>query len=469
MDVSITDLELSDKFDKEIAESYVTAVEFISSYPDYSLFKFREIIEFVTRLLAQKNDLKLLSGKLVENIDQLFDAQIIHKNTKDQLHEVRKLGNAGVHKSTSKPNEPGFYNDIKDRLKDSAKTARTKVVSIFEDVYYVLNKEYLSKKVSLVDLQSIDSGDILFQASISMDYESKLKAGILCQSIFEEQRFALPLIATENQSFHLECLLNNALSFYESSYKISANFHHTDMLFRQKPDLNVDEYILKKCQLEPLYRYASLAIRNDDIGEGLDVQQEHWFAPLKTAADRGYAPAEALFGAYLYDEKKYDVAYTYLSRAEKKDDVLALRYLFLYYSNEGEQFNKETALAFLNRAIDLGCPDSLAVLGEAYHKGILVSKDDRHAKELLEESIEKGSLRGKNYLTVEFNDLVGQITDYFQEIGEQLKKISNDSKPKPVLVKKIKPNELCPCGSKKKYKKCCRDKPNNFNEIGRIY
>lgn len=319
MDESITDVELSHKIDKEIAESYVTAVEFISSYPDYSLFKFREIIEFVTRLLAQKNDLKLSSEKLVENIEQLFDAQIIHKNTKDQLHEVRKLGNAGVHKSDSKPNEPDFYNDIKDRLKDSAMTARAKVVSIFEDVYYILNKKYLSKKMSLVDLPSIDSGDILFQASISIDYESKLKAGILCQSILEEQRFVLPLIATENQRFHLECLLNNALSFYESSYKISANFHlHTDMLIRQKTDLNLDENILMKCQLEPLYRYASLAIRYGDIREDLDDEQERWFTPLKTAAERGYAPAEALFGAYLFDEKKYDAAYTYLSRAEKK-------------------------------------------------------------------------------------------------------------------------------------------------------
>mmetsp|Transcript_18962 Transcript_18962/g.27777 ORF Transcript_18962/g.27777 Transcript_18962/m.27777 type:complete len:157 (-) Transcript_18962:501-971(-) len=46
----------------------------------------------------------------------------------------------------------------------------------------------------------------------------------------------------------------------------------------------------------------------------------------------------------------------------------------------------------------------------------------------------------------------------FYSLAEQgaFKGMSGQSGPTPKAAKKIKPNEPCPCGSGKKYKKCCR-------------
>lgn len=111
------------------------------------------------------------------------------------------------------------------------------------------------------------------------------------------------------------------------------------------------------------------------------------------------------------------------------------------------------------RGIKIGCPDCLSELGEAYHKGVGVPKDDEKAESILQEAIEAGSIAAKIYYTVEFNDLPGKMADFLFEVGQQLQKATKDSKRQPkTSKKKIGANDLCPCGLGNKYKKCCRDK-----------
>ena len=115
-------------------------------------------------------------------------------------------------------------------------------------------------------------------------------------------------------------------------------------------------------------------------------------------------------------------------------------------------------LEYLKQGISLGCQDSMGSLGIAYHKGIIVDKDDKKAEEWLKKAIKLGSIIAQRYYIIEFQDLIGKTTECFKRFAEVLEKGIEDAKPKPVKVgKKINPNEKCSCGSGKKYKKCCRN------------
>ena len=46
------------------------------------------------------------------------------------------------------------------------------------------------------------------------------------------------------------------------------------------------------------------------------------------------------------------------------------------------------------------------------------------------------------------------------ELVSQSSEVNNKIKPKRIISKKIGRNDLCPCGSGKKYKKCCASKVN---------
>ena len=131
-----------------------------------------------------------------------------------------------------------------------------------------------------------------------------------------------------------------------------------------------------------------------------------------------------------------------------------------YYYSEGKacDTNIEKALSFLLRGIDLGNADCEALLGIEYHKGSLVDKNDIKARELLEKSIIAGSIIGKNYMILHFNNLAKKVAGEASKLGESLLKIIEERKPKPFRAEgKIPPNSLCPCGSKLKYKKCCKN------------
>src|SRR5690606_7417325 len=133
------DIDLCLALDNEIYEYYVTALEFISSSPDYSLLKFRKIIDSVITLFSERSNIIFDSEKLVDRIKDLHESQIINSALKNNLHEVRKLGNSGVH--TSSDAERGHQEFRKNILIENARTARKLTVSILEDLYCFLKKK----------------------------------------------------------------------------------------------------------------------------------------------------------------------------------------------------------------------------------------------------------------------------------------------------------------------------------------
>ena len=98
MNSEMTDIEFCKEFSESISLDYKTSLEFITVNPDYSLLKFREVISSLCIKIAESQSIDLYTEKLFDWINILFEKGTIHKQFKDNLHEVRVLCNAGIHK-----------------------------------------------------------------------------------------------------------------------------------------------------------------------------------------------------------------------------------------------------------------------------------------------------------------------------------------------------------------------------------
>jgi hypothetical protein len=461
VDRKLNDVELSKCISSEVCEDYVTGLEFIKSNPDYSLTRFRNIANSIVCKIAEKNNIKFESDKLAEKIQFLFECQLLSNPLKSNLHLVRKLGNTGAHNGPIVKGEGDLHKVRKENLIASAHDARMILVSVFEDMHYILNNVRASSKTELVSAGHQEYREVLYDALTTSNYKVKFKAGIICEAIAKEQSFDAPLIVSSNFLEHIKGLKRHALSFYESSCVISADIDTYQRI--HKYQIDNEKIICQWGNVEALYKYADLAIFID-FDESLKDRGMSW---LKSAADRKYGPAEALYGALQFENEVFDQARHYLSLAEQKDEVLALRMLFHFYtSGKACQVDPKKALEYLKQAVELGCSDSIATLGIEYHKGVIVDKNDVEAKKLLELSVEGGSSLGKNYLTYTFNDFVGQAADWGKQIAADLIKEFDKRKQKPITNKlKAGANEPCPCGSGDKYKKCCKNNPDKSRPV----
>jgi hypothetical protein len=444
----ITDVELSKLLSDDVYKNYCEALDFIETSPKHSLIEFRKVVECVIEVIANKyDDINLESKILADNIENLFECRVLSKPLYDNLLKVKKFGNKVAHKRVSFNKENSnsndkysnfnkensnynekYYNFNKENsnsndkysnFKKEALDIRETVISIFEDVHKMIHGSY-PPPIEYVTLGH--NREIMYTALTSTDYKEKLKAGIICESILEEQFNSSAGLASNNVKYNFEELVNITLAFYEVAYKISAQVDETDLKI-------AEERVFEECELEPLYRYAKL---------GFAVNKDKKFKnAFRVAADRGYTSAIVSFGVILYKEKKFKKALEYLLIA--KSDGSALLHIFRYYI-EGNACtpNFKKALSYLERAVDFGYPDALATLGLIHHLGKHLPKDDKKSQELLEESIALGS-------------------DLGEKFKERLKETKSAPKQKTIVRddEKIGRNEKCPCGSGKKYKKCC--------------
>lgn len=450
MSHKINDIELASNFTKEIYEDYCFALEFIKHNPDYSLLKFRQIIENLLCEIAKVKKIDFESNSIHDRIEYLFQTQIIHKDFKDKLHLIRKLCNGAIHKNSNfeqkNLDDKDFYNKNKKMLMEKAYEAQEIVIKIFIDTAFItVNKIFKLTDVQFVDIKQQEFKDILFQGITEVDYKKKLIAGIACESIIKEQSFNTGLIVSSDFAVHKDSLDNIINNLFDSACKISANLdHHLD---ENNKELTITRY----ASVEALYKYASNVLSMEYIKE--NPYSIAW-RRLAAAASRGYPSAQGLYGAYLYELRKYEESLKYLLEAQSKDDVMALRFLYHYYSDvDSTTFDKALAIRFLEKAIDLGCPDALATLGIAYHKGIIFDKNDNEANKYLEHAISKGSVIGFNYYRWEFKYNREKFVNDVQSIANLFAGVLEGHTKE--LRKNIGRNDKCFCGSNKKYKKCC--------------
>ncbi|EGR2849133.1 DUF4145 domain-containing protein [Vibrio cholerae] len=463
MNEKITDIALSRQLSKEIGESYTTGLEFMTSNPEYALLKFRDAVEILVSLLEERNQLELRNVSLFERINILSKSQIVSNPMGNDLHLVRKLGNVGAHSSELKIQDTDFANQRQNILQEKATEARKALVSAFENAFFIIFGRYAASRIGLVSSGQQEFREIIYNAFLAECHKTKLKAGIICESIYKDLHANSPLLITQSLSYHLEGIEMHAIHFYDSACKISANIDLQLQL--QSFEIDIERTVQQHSDVEALFRYASLTLSLKDDVFSKDLSM----ARLRSAADRNYLPAQALFGAYLYQKREFELALHYLYLAEMQDEPLALRFLFYYFS-DGEACAQDIlkALEFLNRGIELGCADCEAVLGSEFHKGNLVDKNDVKAKEYLENSILAGSAIGKSYMMIEFNDLAGQLAEKAKAFAIDLEQAIGEKKPKPFRAEsKVPQNSPCPCGSGVKYKKCCKNKRIRTEDVQR--
>lgn len=444
-----TDLDFAGKFTNNIAEDYQTAIEFLNDNPDYALLKFRKVIEQLCVFIATRRDIEFTNNVLFDRINSLGDLSLINRNTKDLFHEVRDLSNFGVH-YTQEPNEDDdatFILENKKKCLENARLARKQVIELFKDVFLLIRLGNTIPKITNIDYSYYGFKQIIYEGAISASYLAKLKAGIAYHAIAKQANAGRHLILKPSELLWYNCSLKLAAINYENSMELS---------FEESKYNSEPSKIYLYCDVESLFRYSVIA-ESGVLGQEKEIEG---IKLLKIAADRGYNEAVANYGAYLYDESLYEEAKDYLNIAIKLDSPLAYRTLFLYYSKI--EVDKNRAMEYLNKAIKLGCGDSIGELGILHHQGFIVEKDDVKAERLLLDAIDKGSYLAKRYHFVEFKDLVGQLQkkglDMLDLFNREFEKIQNEvkqSKPKPTKVVKVGRNELCPCGSNEKYKKCC--------------
>ena len=80
MSHKISDLKLASEFTEEIYEDYCVALEFLNHNPDYSLLKFRLIIENTINEIAKSKKIEFDTEIIFNQIEELYDIQIINKD-----------------------------------------------------------------------------------------------------------------------------------------------------------------------------------------------------------------------------------------------------------------------------------------------------------------------------------------------------------------------------------------------------
>ena len=470
MDVYMTDLELSEAFGTVISGYYSDAVDFLQIKPDFSLWRFREVIEELCIKLADRHQIDLSNMNLSNKINELHAHQVINYPDKENLHTIRLHCNSAVHKSTPTPTESDadYLKEASASAIEGAERIRSKVISVLQSFYVSLslgNSFPPCKPVSQDEFGGQRYKEILYHAATTDCAKNKFKAGLLLDSLADRALTEVPIVASEKDVAHIDSLRKSAVANYEASCLASADAEKR-MRDVRNYHMNAKEIVETYCDLEALYRYAlaSLKIHSyTPLGGSQDPEKraEHHNEPfriLSIAADRGHPLAAAYYGEHLYDTvKDYSLAKQYLIAASVADAAIGFRWLSIYYS-EGLacKIDREKALQNINKGIELGCYDSMAALGEAYHKGTYVDKDEEKAEELLKTAIDGGSIMARNYYRIEFNDLAGHLESQFQIMGKLLQSLAiQQSTNKKVPPNRISRNDLCFCGSGIKYKKCC--------------
>jgi TPR repeat protein len=453
-----TDIEFCAKFKEPIREDYLIAIDFIDTNPDYSLQKFRGIVECLCNKIAAHYKLDFDSDNLNEQIDCLYQNQLIYSDVKNALHELRMLCNAGVHKAGRIEGEgsAAFLKASKEKLQNNAHRARKLIVGLLEDAYIILGKAKIAPKVTMTAIASQHDREVIWQALTTQCAKAKMKAGLLCEALATDAAIELPFMVPENFMFAQESLYKQAAAHYEAAYKISAEVDNWAARIGSSYELApVDEIVENLCDLEPLYHYALIA-SDGHLGEEMKIAGQRL---LQIAADRGHAHASACYGSICYNEfNDYPLAFKYLSKAAEKGVTIAYRGLCDYYAQgKACEKNNTLALEYLQKGIDAGCADSLMQLGKAYHEGSFVEQDQQLAELTLLQAMDMGSGDAWRYHQIEFEHAEQTMTKDILSLQDFL---MEQAKPRPVIAtKKPGPNEKCPCGSGKKYKKCCRDNP----------
>lgn len=446
----ITDIELSKIFGNEVSTKYTEAVEVYKLFPDLSLMRFRQIAELLCDKLAKHYDLSHCFGlSLFEVVNELEGFNHIDRQASSRLHKIRISANSVVHSRNSEESD-SVTRDFSSLTKVAA-DCRTDVCTLFIYFRQQLFKNKINYKVVEEKLIHVEYKEIIAKAMLSDNAKDKFLAGKAVERLFEQYLGTnSSIVCTERNSAHQKSMLRMAAELYRAAIEIDAELDDVPLSYISVKNKRID-YMYSRANPEYLYHFADVVL-SDSISEELKIEGRK---ALEVAARKKHLPSKALLGALKYRETLYEEAFELLVSSAMEDQVIALRWLYYYYS-DGTACEQELdkAVFYIEKAIKLGCVSSMLEFGKALYDGDVFAKDLTRSRFLLEKAQKLGSNKATLILNLFLNDGIKVMQEQILSAIESWS--SNEKKVHQKVMKKKYPvNSPCQCGSGKKYKKCC--------------
>lgn len=163
--------------------------------------------------------------------------------------------------------------------------------------------------------------------------------------------------------------------------------HYLNGIGCNENDQKAFEYMQKAAEANKTSGEMLAAMYLQGIGTKVDTTKA--ISIYKELADMQSSSSQAQLGHIYYEQDKYDLAFKYLSLAEKKDELQAIDDLtVMYLRGWGVTENQNKAISFAQRGVELSNRDPyfLFALGVCYEE-----KDNAKAFANVKESAEKGN------------------------------------------------------------------------------
>jgi len=133
------------------------------------------------------------------------------------------------------------------------------MISVFEDLFLLLNPDILLPKITKSEIKSQEYKDIVFEALLSEDKKDKLQAGVILEKLAVESSPEQVAIVSKAFSYHYQSLYKISAAFYEAAYKISADIDGKMRTIMLSGEIeNLEAFTQNHGDLEPLFRFSVL-------------------------------------------------------------------------------------------------------------------------------------------------------------------------------------------------------------------
>lgn len=453
------DVEFAQHFNSTIAAYYLDAARYQKTLPEFSLMRMRQVVEGLCNNMASYFGLAVPADhSLFQLITDLKESGKFKKAVADDLHFIRLNANNFVHAEKSSPGSASgsFSSNDLVRITQNCRDALCRVL-----VAFAASIKGVSE-VSVLQQRQFDlvtHQELIAKGVTAMQPKDKYLAGIavdaLTQHFLAEQ---VSLIFSEQQKFQYWSLQRLAATFYLAAIELDAELDQVPLKYR---DGSIENLTFTRSDAEYLFRFANVVVHGD-IGDELKAKG---VVALESAATQGHVTAKALLAGVHYQNAKYALVLNLAEEAYAAGEMRALKVLFYYYA-EGLacKVDKVKAQEYLEFGVTRNYLPAMTLLGKTLCSGTLLEKNQSLGLEYLKRAAAAGDSDAIKCLPLfngtqeqRFKDLERALMNAIAEHPTK-QKINNPLAGSGVSNQptKIGANEPCPCGSGKKYKKCCK-------------
>ncbi|WP_228070166.1 SEC-C metal-binding domain-containing protein [Vibrio parahaemolyticus] len=369
-------------------------------------------------------------------------------------------------------------------------------------------------------IEDIDISELIFNGIFSDDYSFTLEAAIYCETYYKKQlckHTTTESLHNHKEWVFQETMPDIILSLYKSAvFNSSTLDKHCGNIAIEDPSYAA----LESSDPECLYKYAMFLLEYYDKDTLVPRLNETTpFDLLSNAAYNGSLDAQSKLGEFKIEEGNIEEGLNTLNLCINKGSVSAVLALAQFYENNNidkaiylyeKAFNEGVPDALAHLSL-LKAKHNIGNMKDCYHtlekardegsllahsiltkieSGIIFPAKFMTQEELIEDlrafleklahykiEINKFLLNFKNIM--EFDDILTDLKlfyfgfehdedelkyfasriPYYSQLQQELNQYYHDenkTSSHPIKKAKIGVNEQCPCGSGKKYKKCCR-------------